>query len=252
MIKKSIRSWKGRDKHIIKFSGLGKGGIIKAYRLDNITVKMPNIKGHGISLVVTPNLSFPKKIDDIKIHGVFGYQLLAKFIVQIDYKNQVITLTDPSYFVPTKNVSTLDLTVFNTKPYIKCPVVINEKKYVLNFLVDTGAEAPLILRANSIDLQKNKSSYGHLGVGLADNLVGHTVIINDLVLGRHHVTKDFEALVPNKNSFPNESPKFIRDGTIGGETLRQFIVTFDYFNNKIYLEKHSPTTTTFGTELVIN
>ncbi len=248
--KKSITSWKKRDKHSIKFSGLGKDGTIKAYRLDNISVKMPNINGHGISLVVTPNLSFPTQIDDIKIHGVFGYQLLAKFIVQIDYKNNTITLADPRYFTPSQKGSSVDLTVFNTKPYIKCAIVINEKKYVLNFLVDTGAESPLILRSQSIDINKTKSSYGHLGVGLAGNLVGNTVLINDLVLGRHHVTKDFEALVPSKNSYPNESPKFIRDGTIGGELLKQFIVTFDYFNNKLYLEKYAPSTTFFSTEIV--
>ncbi len=233
--RKSISTWKEREKHIIKFSGLGKGSYIKGFRLDDITVKMPNIKGKGISLVVTPNLKFPKQIDGLKIHGVFGYQLLAKFIVQIDYKNEIITLTDPAYFVPSKNITALDLTVFNTKPYVKCSVVINEKEYLLNFLVDTGAEAALILRSSSINFKKSKSGYNHLGVGLAGNLMGNKVIINDFVLGDHHLSKDFEALVPFKDSYPNESPKLIRDGTIGGETLRQFIVTFDYFNNKLYL-----------------
>ena len=234
--KKSIKSWKEREKHLIKFSGLGNGSLVKGYRLDDINVKMPNINGKGISLVVTPASAFPKEIDGLKIHGVFGYQLLAKFIVQIDYKKQIITLTDPHYFIPPSNASILDLKIFNTKPYIKCPVIINEKEHFLNFLVDTGAEAPLILRSESLDFKNTNTRYEHLGIGLSGNVSGRKVVINDLVLGSHHVSKDFTALVPSKRSYPNESDKLVRDGTIGGETLKQFTVTFDYFKNKLYLE----------------
>lgn len=234
--KKSIKSWKERDKHLIKFSGLGNGNYVKGYRLDDINVKMPNINGKGISLVVTPASSFPKEIDGLKIHGVFGYQLLAKFIVQIDYKKQIITLTDPKYFIPPINASIIDLIIFKTKPYIKCPVIINEKEHFLNLLVDTGAEAPLILRSESLHIKNINTRYEHLGIGLSGNVSGRKVVINDLVLGSHHISKDFTALVPSKRSYPNESPKLIRDGTIGGETLKQFTVTFDYFKNKLYLE----------------
>lgn len=250
--KKSIKSWKEHEKHIIKFNGLGSGGLVKGYRLDDISVKMPNIIGNGISLVVTPATGFPEEIDGIKIHGVFGYQLLAKFIVQIDYRKSIITLTDPKYFVPPINASTLDLNVFNTKPYIKCPVIINEKEHYLNLLVDTGAEAPLILRSQSIGLKKSSSGYSHLGVGLSGNLVGRKVIINDLVLGSHHVSKDFEALVPSNRSYPDENPKIIRDGTIGGETLKQFKVTFDYFNSKLYLETNTSQTVFYKSKIVKN
>lgn len=248
--KKSIKSWKEQDKHIIHFSGLGNGSLIKGFRLDNIDVIMPNIKGKGISLVVTPNSGFPREIDGIKIHGVFGYQLLSKFIVQIDYKSNVVTLTDPKYFTAPSNASTIDLQVFNTKPYIKCPVIIDEKEHYLNLLVDTGAEAPLILRAQSIEFKKTRMPNSHLGVGLSGNLVGKKVTINDLVLGSHHLSKDFEAIVPSTKSYPNESPKLIRDGTIGGETLKQFKVTFDYFNFKLYLETNTPKTVFYKSSIV--
>ena len=248
--KKSIENWKEREKHIIKFSGLGNGGLVKGFRLDGVSVKMPNIIGNGISIVVTPSTGFPEEIDGIKIHGVFGYQLLAKFIVQIDYRKNIITLTDPEHFIPPVNASTIDLNVFNTKPYIKCAVIIDEKEHYLNLLVDTGAEAPLILRSKSINYQNSSSGYGHLGVGLSGNVVGKKVMINDLVLGSHHLSKDFEALVPSQKSFPNENPKLIRDGTIGGETLKQFRVTFDYFNYKLYLETNISKTVLFKSSLV--
>jgi hypothetical protein len=42
--KKSINSWKERDKHIIHFSGLGRGNYVKGIRLDGINVKMPKLK----------------------------------------------------------------------------------------------------------------------------------------------------------------------------------------------------------------
>lgn len=247
--KKSIKSWKKRDKHIIHFSGLGRNNYIKGIRLDGITVNMPNIKGKGLSLVVTPSSTFPKVIDGIKIHGVFGYQLLSKFIVKIDYKNKLITLTDPHYFVPPLKASTIELNVFNTKPYINCFVIINQEKHYLNFLVDTGAEAPLILRKKSISIEKFKNRSKYLGVGLAGNLIGQKVVINDLELGTYHLSKDFEAWVPTQKSYPDGSSKIIRDGTIGGETLKQFTVTFDYFNSKLYLETDSPKTVLYKSKI---
>lgn len=250
--KKSISSWKHRDKHTIYFSGLGNRNYIKGIRLDGITVKMPYIKGKGLSLVVTPNSPFPKEIDGVKIHGVFGYQLLAKFIVQIDYKNRIITLTDPQHFSPPVKASTMELNIFNTKPYIKCPIIIDQTDYVLNFLIDTGAEAPLILRSKSITLDTSKRINEQLGIGLAGNLIGQKVVVNDLVLGTHRISKDFDAWVPNPKSYPNESPKIIRDGTIGGKTLRNFKVTFDYFNNKFYLENNSPKTVFYKSDIVKN
>ncbi len=237
--KKSIKSWKEREKHTIHFSGLGNNNHIKGIRLDGITVKMPNVRGKGLSLVVTPPSPFPTHVDGIDIHGVFGYQLLSKFIVQIDYKNQLIKFIDPHHFVPSLNASIVDLQVLNTKPYIKCPIIIGQNEYNFNFLVDTGAEAPLLLRKESLSLTQPKGVQKQLGVGLAGNLIGHKVIVNDLVIGTHHISQDFEAWVPSKKSYPDESPKIVRDGTIGGETLRLFKVTFDYFNNKLYLESNS-------------
>lgn len=250
--KNSIKSWKEREKHTVRFSGLGRGNYIKGYRLDGITVKMPKIKGKGLSLVVTPNSPFPKYVDGIEIHGVFGYQLLAKFIVQIDYKNQYITLTDPNYYVPPLNASVIDLKVINTKPYIECPIIMDQKELNLNLLVDTGAEAPLILRNASLTHKYSNTKQKQIGVGLAGNMVGTKVIINDMVLGSHHMSQDFEAWVPSKKSYPDESSRIIRDGTIGGATLKQFNVTFDYFNNKLYLEKTTSKTTFYDNKAVNN
>jgi hypothetical protein len=205
-----------------------------------------------LSLVITPNSSFPKEIDGIKIHGVFGYQLLAKFIVKIDYNKQIITLTDPHHFVPPLDASVLDLNISNTKPYIKCAVIIDQKEHHLNFLVDTGAEAPLILRSQSIAINKFNTKPENIGVGLAGNVIGNKVLVNDLVLGSHHLSQDFEAWVPTEKSYPDESPLIMRDGTIGGETLRKFKVTFDYFNNKLYLENNFPKTVFYKSGLATN
>jgi hypothetical protein len=238
--KKSIKSWKKKEKHVIHFSGLGKGQIIKGYRVDEINVEMPKIKGKGLSLVVTPYSSFPRTMEDINIHGIFGYQLLTKFIVQIDYKRQLITLTDPHHFVPPFDSSVIDLKIFNTKPYINCPVVVDQKEHNLNLLVDTGAEISLILDKKAIPTVKVSGYKQVIGVGLAGKLTGNKIMVNHLKLGTYHISKDFRAWVPTQKSYPNESKKLIRDGTIGGETLKQFVVTFDYFNNKLYLESNSP------------
>ncbi|MCB0495971.1 MAG: hypothetical protein KDC79_07530 [Cyclobacteriaceae bacterium] len=234
--KKHFDNWGSLEKHPVKFSGLGKGRYISGKRLDGISVKMPNIKGKGLSIVVTPWIRFPDKKEGIQIDGVFGYQLLAKFIVQIDYGRKLITLTDPEYFTKPLMASQLDLQITNTKPYVQCPVSVNQKEYLLNLLVDTGAEAELLINAQAIEKRTN-DGYAHpIGQGLAGTLMGYKTTIDRLALGDRYETTHVEALLPTSYSFPNESKMLIRDGTIGGETLKRFIVTFDYFNNKLYLE----------------
>lgn len=234
--KKHINDWKDFEKHTIKFSGLGTGKLVTGKRLDGLSVKMPNINGKGLSLVVTPLSRFPKKFKGVDIDGVFGYQLLAKFIVQIDYKNQQITLIEPEYFVKPRNAAQLDLNVHNTKPYVTCPITIGSNKHSLNFLVDTGAEAQLMLNASSIGYKVQYNKAEPIGYGLAGTLLGQKIRVKNMTLGDQTTILDFEALVPTKKSYPNESEKLVRDGTIGGETLKRFKVTFDYFNNKLYLE----------------
>lgn len=234
--RRSIETWKYLEKHTIKFSGLGAGKRVTGKRLDGLNVKMPNINGKGLSLVVTQFTQFPDKIDGIKIDGVFGYQLLAKFIVQIDYENQLITLTEPDYFVKPLDASELDISVFNTKPYINCPVTINNKSYNLNLLVDTGAATGLMLNSESIGKQNLIGNTELIGIGLSGNLEGKKIHIDRISMGYNATLKSFKAYVPNKRTYPNESDKLMRDGTIGGETLKRFRVTLDYFNNKLYLE----------------
>lgn len=236
--KRDIKNWKTRQKNKVTFSGLGGNKIVRGIRFDGLSVNMPNIRGKGLSLVATTYTTLPNNFENIKINGVFGYQLLSKFIVQIDYKNNIITLIQPEYFVSPLDASQLDLTIVNTKPYIKCPVIIDEKKFNLNLLVDTGAGTPMIVNANSIPGTNLNGSAKMVGIGLAGPIIVKNVTINDIVLGTYHLPKDFEAWVPVNNSFPNESKKIIRDGTLGVETLSQFIVTFDYFNNKIYLQNY--------------
>lgn len=234
--KRHIEDWSEFEKHTVKFSGLGTGKTITGKRLDGLSVKMPNINGKGLSLVVTPWSRFPKKLNGVDIDGVFGYQLLAKFIVQIDYKNQKITLIEPEYFVKPRSAAVLDLNVYNTKPYVKCPVTIDSNKHMLNLLVDTGAEARLIINAESIDFEIQNHKTESIGYGLAGALLGQKIRVNHIELGGQTSLVDFEALVPTKRSYPNENEKLVRDGTLGGETLKKFKVTFDYFNNKLYLE----------------
>lgn len=235
--KRNIKDWRARDKHKIKFSGLGVNNLVQGIRFDGLSVNMPNIQGKGLSLVATQYSSFSEQFESIEIHGIFGYQLLAKFIVQIDYANKSITLINPDYFVKPYNASQLDLSIINTKPYINCPIIVDEKSYELNFLVDTGAGVPLILNSIALNNTRHKGKSVPVGVGLAGPLMATKVTVNDLVLGKFHLTKDFEAWMPNKDSYPNESNKIRRDGTIGSKILGRYRVTFDYFNNKLYLQE---------------
>ena len=201
---------------------------------------MPGIKGQGLSIVVLKSTLIPKVIDNVSIDGVFGYQLFTRFIMKIDYHNQLITMTDPAEFKTPSQASAIPIEIRNAKPYVQALVTIDEISLPMNLLVDTGASTSLMIHRKNRSLQQaGKQKRIPLGVGMGGILKGRSLVVNNFQLGEFQITKDFEAQLPNEQSYPANDGSFERDGTLGGGILSQFIVTFDYFNGLMYINSPS-------------
>lgn len=225
------------NKNTIAFSGLGGNKPVKGIRVDNLALEMPGIEGQGLSIVVLKSTQIPKVINNVRIDGVFGYQLFTRFIVKIDYKNQLITMTDPSDFKRPLQASAIPIEIRNAKPYVLALVTIDEISRPMNLLVDTGASAYLMISKKLNSSQPlGKQSRIPLGIGMGGILRGRSVMVNNFRLGNIQISKDFKAQLPNEKSYPASDGSFERDGTLGGGILNQFIVTFDYFNGLMYID----------------
>jgi hypothetical protein len=178
------------------------------------------------------------------VHGILGYELFSRFIIQIDYQKKIMTLMLPEKFKPKKKFDVIPIRIQDTKPYFLAPVGISDD-HSLNakLLIDTGASHGLMLEPQSdtrIQIPE-KSVNNVIGRGLGGVITGKTARIESIEIGKYTINK-LLANFPDSNSYYSDSLKYTRvdrNGTLGGEILSRFIVIFNFPQEKFYVKKNS-------------
>jgi len=177
------------------------------------------------------------------VHGIMGYELFSRFIIQIDYEKKLLTLMLPEKFRRRRRFQALPITIEDTKPYMMAPVVFeNGQTLIAKLLVDSGASHGLMLEPTSDHvIQVPQHSVSSLiGRGLGGEIVGKVGRIKSISMGSYKLD-DVIANFPDPNSY-SDSIKIgnvFRNGAIGGEILSRYIVIFNFPEEKIYLKKNS-------------
>lgn len=224
----------------ISIMGVGEEQVVEAYVVTDTQIDLPGVKGYRQSLLVLDHdyLELSKQLGT-EVHGIIGYELFSRFIVNINYIEKKITLYNPNSYKPRKRWETLDMDVYATKPFIKIPFSIGGKKTLMgNFLIDTGASHALLIHEDSnpdiyVPEKKIKSV---LGKGLTGTINGHLTRINEMQLGKFKFN-DVIVSFPDEQSYTDSLIYEDKNGTLGGEILSRFKVTFDYFDEKFYLKR---------------
>ena len=222
-----------------QIQGYGLGTEIEAILTRNITARVGRSEIKNI-----PTAIFKEDIFDlssylgIKIHGILGYYFFQSFVVRINYSSNKI-----SYFTHDSKInvkgSKIPLKVINAKPYIKAKISIDSMtKREVTLLVDNGSSHPLLLESI------NDSPFplpvhtipANLGVGINGEINGsmgrlHSFQVNNFVFN------SILAGFPVYNSARTDLEGTPRNGSLGAEVLKHFLVTFDYQNEALYLKK---------------
>jgi predicted aspartyl protease len=174
----------------------------------------------------------------MQIHGIFGYELFNNFVVTIDFRSREIILRPPSKYKYRKSKGDkYPITIEETKPYLHMTAAVdNGNELPLKVLIDTGAGHALMLDQwvePPIQLPE-KLIRAQLGRGLNGVINGSIGRIEKIKLGRHEM-QNVLASFPDSLSFGikinNE-----RQGNIGCELLRRFVVTFNYTDGYMVLK----------------
>jgi hypothetical protein len=225
-------------------SGIGGEKLVDAYVTNDVSLDLPgvNSRGHAL-LVLDQDFLQLKSYMGADIHGILGYELFSRFIVQIDYQRKELVLMSPHKFKPKGRYQMLPITVQDTKPYVLSDVKINDTTTVrLKLLIDSGASHGLFLDPESdphiIVPANNVSSI--IGRGIAGIMHGKIGRLPSLSLGKYEVVNVITNF-PDPESYIDSlkiSPTIFRNGAIGGEVLSRFKVTFDFSAEKLYLKKN--------------
>ena len=179
-----------------------------------------------------------------EVHGILGYELFSRFIIQVDYERKLLTLMLPHRFKEKKKFSWLPTQIQDTKPYITANLQLNDTtSLTAKLLVDSGASHGLLLEANSspkiIVPAKHVSSI--IGRGLGGEITGEIGKIKSVNLGPFQIP-DVITNFPHPAAYLDtlkSSSNVFRNGTLGGEILSRFTVIYNFPGEKIYFKKNA-------------
>jgi hypothetical protein len=230
-----------------KYTIAGPGGekLVDAYVTNNISFDMPGVTGRGHAMLVLDRDYLElRNYLGTDVHGILGYELFSRFIVEIDYERKLLTLMLPERFHPGKKHKSLPITIEDTKPYVTVDVMMNDSTTVkAKMLVDSGASHGIFLEEGSdsaiVVPQKNVPSI--IGRGLGGVITGRIARVKALKMDGF-LMPDVIASFPDPNSYTDTllvSRTVFRNGSIGGEVLSRFTITFNFPQERLYMKKNS-------------
>jgi predicted aspartyl protease len=214
---------------------------IVAYVANGISLKLPGVVGQGQALLVLEEDYLQlKNYLGTEVHGILGYEIFSRFIVEIDYENHMLTLHEPYSYKPKRKRSVIPLEVQDTKPYIHTNFRLEDGTTIAaKLMLDTGASHSLLLDMESHSGLKLPKTVvrTNLGRGLGGDIDGYIGRIKNIEFGRFNFD-DVIVSWPDKGSFAEILRKTGRQGTVGGGLMSRFTVVIDYFNGNLYYRKN--------------
>ncbi len=219
-----------------------------AYLVPQVSMRISNVnfKNQTI-LVLKEDYLHLENLLGTPIHGIIGSDLFKRFIVKIDYRNNLITLYEREAFRLPPDFRALDIEVDEYKPYVYAPIRIGEDTIQPKLLLDTGASVSLLLHpdvSEEIILPENVVT-GSLAFGLGGEVEGLMGRVEQLKLPPF----EFRNLVTHFQDLSNAVDSIYiddREGIIGGDILNRFTIIFDYFQQKMYLKPNWRYNRAFG------
>lgn len=239
-----------------KYLIAGPGGekIIEAYITNNVTLDLPGVHGEGHTmLVLEKDYLELRNYLGTEVHGILGYEVFSRFIVQINYEKKMLVLQLPELFKAPRKFQELPMVVQDTKPYVYTEIEMTDSaRLKTKLLMDTGASHGLILEPESDSIIKVPPQHisSIIGRGLGGIITGQIGRIKSLEIGKYKINSVL-ANFPDINSYNDTlktSRNVFRNGAIGGEILSRFDVIFNFPADKVYFKKNAA----FGKKFYFN
>ncbi len=212
-----------------------------AYLARGLNLKTDNIEFLNRSILVLEDDYFQfEQFTGIDVQGILGADLFRRFIVQINYQKQVITLYDPRYYdgPPGDNYVELPLEMSRHKPYLySCTHYQHDSTLTTKLLVDTGASLALLLYTDTHpDLRLPPTVIkSNIGMGIGGYLEGFLGRVERFDVGGF----SFQGVVTNfQEIYPIVDTTYMNDrnGILGNQILSRFVVVIDYVRGRLYLQ----------------
>ncbi len=224
----------------LEITGFDGENELTAYRSGNNTLEIPGLtaRNQEVKMIIDEDFQI-SHILGIPVHGIIGFNLFKDYIVEINYSTEKITLYKPEYYKYRDRKKDIIMPLYfeNNKPFVHTKIVTDDMKDVrVKLLVDMGTSDAIWLSENSnkgISIPQNHIET-FLGKGLGGDLYGIKGRIDAIWVGPIFLPKPIVAY-PNSEMINRLISENDRNGTVGAEILRRFLVTVDYRNKRLTL-----------------
>jgi len=229
-------------KYII--AGPGGQGIVEAYITNNVSLDLPGIHGTGHALLVlNEDYLELRNYLGTDVHGILGYELFSRFIIEINYEKKVLVVSAPHRHKVKRSYHRIPITIEDTKPYIRTDVTLSNGVTInAKLMMDSGASHGLLLEPQSDPMitVPEQSVKSLIGRGIGGEIMGRVGRLKSMKLG-DYLLKGPIANFPDPNSYMDSLKigRTARNGTIGGEVLSRFNIVFNFSREEIFIRKNS-------------
>lgn len=175
--------------------------------------------------------------EGVQVDGLVGYEMLKRLVGRIEYASERMTFTLPAAFREPAGAAVVPFTFEGQTPQVQGEI----DGVAGAFTIDTGSRVSLTLNRPFAEKHGLAARYGSKHEALTGWGVGGGV---RSLLARAKILKLGSAEVPapvvdmalsEKGAFSNP----YLAGNVGGGVLKRFDVTFDYGNQKMFLEPNA-------------
>ena len=215
----------------------GIGSMKKISYVINQTLHLPNLDVEHLDIHIN-DYDLLTSVYGVKIDGIAGYSFLSRYIVKVDYDENMLEVWNPGT-VKYPRSGILLKPVINGIPVFDASVTDNNTS-LSRFYFDTGAGLCLLMsedfeRDSSI-LKKGKKIILTQAEGLGGKTSMKLTIVKEVKIGKYkfkkvpaHIFKDEY----NVTAYPSLG------GLIGNDLLRRFNLIINYGENEIHLKPNS-------------
>lgn len=175
------------------------------------------------------------------IHGIIGYDLISRFIVEIDYEHSVINLYNAKTYVYSGEGDRLPIVLEHNTPRVSARIRIDSADTVeAHFSLDTGARSALHLSSPYCEqhrlADRVKVVEGGYGAGVGGETRQSVGRIPTLFFGKYTLS---DVVAGFSRAQHGAMASHESDGLLGGDILRRFTVILDYDRLEMILEPNS-------------
>ncbi|HET6275958.1 MAG TPA: aspartyl protease family protein [Candidatus Cybelea sp.] len=167
------------------------------------------------------------------VDGLVGWEVLARFITTFDYASNQVVLSMPGSAPPPANGHVVPFVFYGTQPQIACTIdgipaectIDTGARDTITFMAPFTNEHPQIVPATVTAVGVNGFGFGGPALGRLGRI--QTIGIGDFQLT--NLVGDYTTQTAGALAAP-----FV-GANVGGNLLRRFTVTFDYYNGTMTL-----------------